>query len=88
MKPSVPASADDPSQWLGATALVDPECPRLRLKAQSISQHGRTDRDKVLALYAAVKGIPFGKPIKSARMPAGSSQCAVASRCVSPTDQL
>ena len=64
MNPSLPASVDDPSQWLGPTALVDPECPRLRLKAQSIAQHGRTEREKVLALYGAVKRIPFGKPIK------------------------
>lgn len=64
MKPPLPQRIDDPSQWLGTTPLVDPECPRLRLKAQAIAQHGRTDRDKVLALYGAVKKIPFGKPIK------------------------
>lgn len=55
---------DDPALWLGPTPLVDLDDPRLRLKAQSLTQLSRTDRDKALAIYRAVKRLPFAKPVK------------------------
>lgn len=61
--PSSP-NPDTPEHWLGSTALLDLEDPRLRLRAQSLTQLDKTPREKALALYAFVKRVPFAKPIK------------------------
>ncbi len=72
--PSLPGTAvalmppveliDDPAQWLGCTEILDLEDPKLRLRAQSISQLCKDDRDKALALYGYVKRMPVSKPLK------------------------
>jgi hypothetical protein len=59
-----PADADDPRLWLGPTPLLDLEDPRLRVRAHSLTQLCKTEREKVLALYAFVKRLPFTKPLK------------------------
>lgn len=61
--PAAPAS-DDPCDWTGSTELIDLNDTRLRLKAQSATQLARSDREKILAIYSAVKRIPFAKPVK------------------------
>lgn len=60
---AVPVS-DDPSDWKDSTQLVDLHDTKLRLRAQSLTQLCRTDREKVLAIYGAVKPITFAKPVK------------------------
>ena len=60
---AVPVS-DDPSDWAESTQLIDLHDTKLRLKAQSVTQLSRTDREKILAIYSAVKRVPFAKPVK------------------------
>lgn len=55
---------DHPGHWLGSTALLDLEDTRLRLRARALTQLCKSEREKALALYAAVKRIPFARPIK------------------------
>jgi hypothetical protein len=55
---------DDPSGWMESTQLIDLHDPKLRLKAHSVTQLARSDREKILAIYSAVKRIPFAKPVK------------------------
>lgn len=61
---SVGPASDDPSDWMDSTQLIDLHDPKLRLRAQSLTQLARTDREKVLAIYGAVKRLPFAKPVK------------------------
>jgi hypothetical protein len=49
---------------MDSTQLIDLHDPKLRLKAQSLTQLAHSDREKVLAIYSAVKRIPFAKPVK------------------------
>jgi hypothetical protein len=56
--------SDRPQDWLGTTPLLDLDDPKLRLKARSIVQLCRTDRDKALAIYRFVKRLPYTKRIK------------------------
>lgn len=49
---------------MDSSELVDLHDTKLRLKAQSLTQLCRTERDKVLTIYTAVKRIPFAKPVK------------------------
>ena len=49
---------------MDSTQLVDLHDTKLRLKAQSLTHLCRTEREKVLAIYGAVKRIPFAKPVK------------------------
>ena len=58
------ANPDDPAQWLGPTALMDLQDPKLRLRVRALTQLSTTERQKALALYACVKRIPFGKRFK------------------------
>lgn len=51
-------------RWLGATALLDLEDSRLRLRAQSLMQLCANDRARAVAIYDFVKRIPFAKPFK------------------------
>jgi hypothetical protein len=64
MVPSAVPVNDDPSDWMDSTELIDLNDTKLRLKAQSATQLSRSDREKILALYSAVKRIPFAKPVK------------------------
>ncbi|HYF42038.1 MAG TPA: transglutaminase family protein [Ramlibacter sp.] len=50
--------------WTHSTALMDLDDPRLRLKAHSLTQLCRNEREAVLALYAYVKRLPFFKTYK------------------------
>lgn len=59
-----PESTDDPALWLGSSPLLDLEDPKLRLRAQSLTQLCKTEREKALAVYGFVKRIPFAKPFK------------------------
>ncbi|HEY8048066.1 MAG TPA: transglutaminase-like domain-containing protein [Ramlibacter sp.] len=56
--------SDDPSDWMDSTRLIDLHDTKLRLRAQSLTQLARTEREKALAIYSAVKRIPFAKPMK------------------------
>jgi hypothetical protein len=58
------AVSDDPSDWMDSTQLIDLHDTRLRLKAHSLTQLCRTEREKALAIYAAVKRLTFAKPVK------------------------
>jgi hypothetical protein len=49
---------------MGSTQLIDLHDTRLRLKAHSLTQLCRTEREKILAIYAHVKRITFAKPVK------------------------
>jgi transglutaminase-like putative cysteine protease len=57
-------SNDDPTAWLAPTALIDLDDPKLRLKAQSLTQLCKTPREKALAVYAFVKRMRLAKPFK------------------------
>lgn len=63
-EPQGAARGQDPRLWLFSTALLDLDDPRLRLKARALTQLSKTPREKALALYAFVKRLPYGKPIK------------------------
>jgi hypothetical protein len=56
--------SDRPQDWLGNTPLLDLDDPKLRLKARSLVQLCRTDRDKALAIYRFVKQLPYTKRVK------------------------
>lgn len=56
--------SDDPCAWTGATALLDLEDPRLRLRAQALTQLCKSEREKALACYAFVKRLPYTRPLK------------------------
>ncbi|RYY98348.1 MAG: transglutaminase domain-containing protein [Comamonadaceae bacterium] len=60
--PDVPA--DNPDLWLGTSPLLDLDDPRLRLRAQALTQLAATPREKVLAVYGFVKRLPFAKGFK------------------------
>src|SRR3569833_765610 len=49
---------------MGSSKLIDLHDTRLRLKAKSLKHLSRSDREKVLAIYSAVKRVPFAKPMK------------------------
>lgn len=55
---------DEPESWLGSSPLLDLEDPRLRLRAQALTQLAATPREKALAVYGFVKRLPFAKPFK------------------------
>lgn len=56
---------DDPVRWLGTTRLLDLEDPKLRVRAQSLTQLCKNEREKALAVYGFVKRIPYAKPLKT-----------------------
>ena len=55
---------DDPCAWLASTRLLDLDDPKLRLKAHSLTQLCKTEREKALAIYGFVKRIELAKPFK------------------------
>jgi hypothetical protein len=59
-----PPDLDDPLQWLGTSPLLDLDDPKLRLRAQSLTQLCKSEREKALVVYAFVKRIPYGKAFK------------------------
>lgn len=61
-QPSAPG--DDPARWLASSPLLDLEDPKLRLRAQSLTQLCKTEREKAIAVYGFVKRMPFAKPFK------------------------
>lgn len=62
--PSAAAAQDDPRRWLGRTALLDLEDPKLRLRVHSLTQLCKNDREKAVALYRFVKRLPIAKRFK------------------------
>ncbi|MDB5914093.1 MAG: hypothetical protein JWP22_2768 [Ramlibacter sp.] len=72
-QPATPLSAavqDNPARWLGRTALIDLEDPKLRLRVHSLTQLCKNDREKAVALYRFVKRLPIAKRIKTGVMTA------------------
>ena len=61
-QPSAPG--EDPARWLASSPLLDLEDPKLRLRAQSLTQLCKTEREKAIAVYGFVKRLPFAKPFK------------------------
>jgi hypothetical protein len=57
-------SAGEPQHWLRSTRLMDLGDPRLRMRAASLVQLCRSDREKALAIYACVKRLPYHRPFK------------------------
>jgi hypothetical protein len=61
---SVPPELDDPCRWLGSTPLLDLDDPKLRLRAHSLTQLSKNEREKAMAIYGFVKRLTLAKPIK------------------------
>ncbi|MFC5498001.1 transglutaminase-like domain-containing protein [Caenimonas terrae] len=57
-------TVDDPGQYLGSSALLTLQDSRLRLRARSITQLCKTDRERAMALHNYVKKLPFARPFK------------------------
>ncbi|WP_298924158.1 transglutaminase family protein [uncultured Ramlibacter sp.] len=55
---------DAPERWLSASALLDLEDSRLRLRSHALTQLCTSERDKALAIYNFVKRILYGRPFK------------------------
>ncbi|WP_186510926.1 transglutaminase domain-containing protein [Caenimonas sedimenti] len=55
---------DDPGLWLGSSPLLDLADPKLRLRAQALTQLCKSERERALAVYRFVKRIPFSRPFK------------------------
>ena len=55
---------DNPCGWLASTDLLDLGDPKLRLKAHSLTQLCKTEREKALAIYGCVKRFELSKPFK------------------------
>jgi transglutaminase-like putative cysteine protease len=56
--------ADDPQHWLGPSALIDLEDPKLRLRVRALTQLCKNDREKALAIYSFVKLLPLSRRVK------------------------
>jgi hypothetical protein len=56
--------ADDPRRWLGSSALIDLEDPKLRLRVRALTQLCKTEREKALAIYGYVKRLPLARRVK------------------------
>jgi len=61
---SPPADDGSTRLWLTSTALLDLDDPRLRMRAQALTQLSRAAREKALTLYGFVKRLPFTKGYK------------------------
>ena len=55
---------DDPGRWLACGQLLDLEDPKLRLRAQALTQLCKTERERALAIYGFVKRLLFSKTLK------------------------
>jgi len=56
--------ADDPQHWLGSSALMDLEDPKLRLRVRALTQLCKNEREKALAIYGFVKRLPLSRRVK------------------------
>ena len=61
---ALPRAEDDPRAWLGTTALLDLGDCKLRLKAHSLTQLCKTQREKALTIHSYVKRLTLCKPFK------------------------
>lgn len=52
----------DPRHWLGSTPILDLSDDRLRLRAQSLTQLAKSDRERAISIYGYVKAMPFCAP--------------------------
>ena len=57
---AVTPTTDKPSDWLGATRLLDLDDSRLRIQAMRITQLATTDMHKAILVHDFVKALPFG----------------------------
>lgn len=57
-------AVDAPGLYLGASPLLTLQDSRLRLRARSITQLCKTDRERAMALHNYVKKLPFERPFK------------------------
>jgi hypothetical protein len=55
---------EDPDHWLGSTELLDLGDAKLRLRARSLTQLCKSEREKALVVYGFVKRIPFARRFK------------------------
>jgi hypothetical protein len=55
---------EDPDHWLGSTELLDLGDTKLRLRARSLTQLCKSEREKALVIYGFVKRIPFVRRFK------------------------
>ena len=63
-KESQGSAAEAPGDCLGASALLTLQDSRLRLRARSITQLCKTDRERAMALHNYVKKLPFVRAFK------------------------
>ena len=61
---SLSPPVDGPGEYLGSTALLTLQDSRLRLRARSITQLCKTDRERAMALHNYVKKMPFERAFK------------------------
>jgi hypothetical protein len=59
-----PAALAEPEHWLASSALLDLDDSKLRLRARSLTQLSKTEREQALAIYGFVKRVPFARPFK------------------------
>jgi hypothetical protein len=64
-QPSPDRRLDDPQRWLGPSALMDLEDPKLRLRVRSLTQLCKSEREKALVLHAYVKRLPLARRVKA-----------------------
>lgn len=57
-------AVDAPGEYLGSSALLALHDSRLRLRARSITQLCKSDRERAMALHNYVKKLPFEQPFK------------------------
>ncbi|GAC1354765.1 MAG: hypothetical protein NVSMB34_07080 [Variovorax sp.] len=55
---------ESPEHFLGSSPMLDLQDSRLRLRARSLTQLCKTERDKAVALHDYVKRLPFERPLK------------------------
>lgn len=61
---SHPSSFESPERFLGSTSLLDLEDSRLRLRARSLTQLCKSDREKAMVVHNYVKRLLFERPFK------------------------
>lgn len=56
--------SDRPEDWLHTTPLLDLDDTKLRLRARSLTQLCKSEREKALAIYGYVKRLVYAKRVK------------------------
>ena len=51
---------DDPQRWLGPTALLDLDDPKLRIRVLRITQLAQSPTQKAVLIHNFIKSLPFG----------------------------